>query len=174
MHLLPICPYTSDDGFSVSDYSRVDPALGGWEDVEALSSRFGVMLDAVVNHTSKSHKWFQNCLKGVTPYRDFYMECDPSLDYSSVTRPRPLPLLTKFETPDGEKWYWTTFSDDQVDVNFSSPDLLCEIINVLLTYASHGAKFIRLDAIGFAWKRLGTTCMHLPQTHAIVKLFACF
>lgn len=174
VHLLPICPYTSDDGFSVSDYTRIDPALGGWEDVEALSSNFGVMLDAVVNHTSKSHAWFQNCLKGAAPYKDYYIACDPSLDYSSVTRPRPLPLLTKFQTPAGEKWYWTTFSDDQVDVNFASPDLLCEIIDVLLSYAGRGAKFIRLDAVGFAWKQLGTSCMHLPQTHAVVKLFRHF
>ncbi|MEG0759767.1 MAG: alpha-amylase family glycosyl hydrolase, partial [Raoultibacter sp.] len=170
VHLLPIFPYTSDDGFSVADYQTVDPALGSWEDVTALGQDFGVMLDAVVNHTSQSHEWFQRCMRCETPYRDYYIACDPNADYTSVIRPRTLPLLTAFQTAEGQKHYWTTFSEDQVDVNYSSPELLREIIHVLLTYASYGARFIRLDAIGFAWKQQGTGCMSLPKTHTLVRL----
>lgn len=170
VHLLPVFPYTSDDGFSVSDYTSVCGELGDWQDVEALGNRVGVMMDAVINHTSKSHPWFQKCCAGEFPYTDYYIACDENADYSSVIRPRALPLLTKFETVSGKKWYWTTFSEDQVDLNFGCPYLLQEILEVLLLYASKGARFIRLDAIGFAWKRLGTTCMHLKETHALIKL----
>ena len=171
VHLLPCFPFTSDDGFSVSDYLSIDPALGTWEDVETLSGSFGVMLDAVVNHTSKSHPWFRRCLAGESPYRHYYIQCDPAADYSHVTRPRALPLLSEFETGQGKKLYWTTFSQDQVDVNFVSPLLLAEMLNILLTYAARGARFIRLDAIGFAWKTAGSTCINLPQAHALVKIF---
>ncbi|WP_139902975.1 sugar phosphorylase [Clostridium thermarum] len=174
VHLLPICPSTSDDGFSVSDYKTVDECLGDWEDIKALSNNYGLMIDAVVNHSSKSHAWFKACLDCVEEYKDYYIEADPDADYSMVTRPRALPLLTKFKTKEGEKFYWTTFSDDQIDLNFSNPVVLAEMIEVLLFYAQKGAKFIRLDAIGFAFKKLGTTCMHLEETHAIVKLMRLF
>lgn len=174
VHLLPIFPSTSDDGFSVSDYRKIDEIYGDWEDIEELSKDYGVMLDAVINHSSKSHPWFKACLEGDEKYREYYIEADPELDYSLVTRPRALPLLTKFITSEGEKYFWTTFSEDQIDLNFSNPKLLAEIIEVLLFYASKGAKFIRLDAIGFAFKKLGTNCMHLEETHAVVKIIRLF
>jgi sucrose phosphorylase len=174
VHLLPICPSTSDDGFSVSDYREVDENLGDWKDINELCKNYGLMLDAVVNHSSKSHLWFKSSLEGVDEYKDYYIESDPNLDYSLVTRPRALPLLTKFMTTEGEKFYWTTFSEDQIDLNFSNPKVLAEMIEVLLFYALQGAKFIRLDAIGFAFKKLGTNCMHLEETHAIVKLMRLF
>lgn len=170
IHLLPVFPYTSDDGFSVSDYGKINPALGGWKDIEGLSGRFGIMMDAVINHTSKSHRWFQKCCQGETPYVQYYIECDKDADYSDVTRPRALPLLTEFETPEGRKCFWTTFSDDQIDLNFKSPYVMKEIAEILLLYASKGARFLRLDAVGFAWKELGTACMHLKETHVLIKL----
>lgn len=170
VHLLPVFPYTSDDGFSVSDYTEITSDLGGWQEIEALGNKVGIMMDAVINHTSRSHEWFRKCCAGEFPYSEYYIECDPNADYSMVTRPRALPLLTQFETVNGRKWYWTTFSEDQIDLNFGCPYLLKEIIEVLLLYASKGARFIRLDAIGFAWKKMGTSCMHLEETHALVKL----
>lgn len=170
VHLLPLFPYTSDDGFSVSDYLAVAPDLGGWDEVEALGEKRGVMMDAVINHTSKSHVWFKKCCAGEFPYTQYYIECDPEADYSRVTRPRALPLLTPFETSRGKKWYWTTFSGDQVDLNYQCPYVLRDIMEVLFTYACRGARFIRLDAIGFVWKRPGTACMHLAETHALIQL----
>lgn len=170
VHLLPVYPYTSDDGFSVSDYMEIDAKVGNWEEIETLGGHRGVMLDAVINHTSKSHEWFRRCCAGEKPYTDYYIECDPQADYSTVTRPRALPLLTQFDTSQGKKWFWTTFSEDQIDLNYGSPYLLAEIMELLLYYASKGARFIRLDAIGFAWKKLGTTCMHLEETHALIRL----
>lgn len=171
IHLLPMFTYTSDDGFSVVDYKEINPDLGGWDDVNELSKRYGLMIDAVVNHISKSSKWFQNFLKGEEPYTEYFIECDKDADYSSVTRPRALPLLTEFDTANGKKYVWTTFSDDQIDLNFKSEKVFLEILDVLFDYAANGAKFIRLDAIGFMWKELGTTCMHLSKTHEIIKVY---
>jgi sucrose phosphorylase len=86
-----------------------------------------------------------------------------------VVRPRALPLLTTFETPSGEKKVWTTFSADQIDLNFENPEVLLEILDILLLYIERGATFIRLDAIAYLWKEIGTTCIHLPQTHRIIQ-----
>ena len=87
-----------------------------------------------------------------------------------MVRPRTLPLLTRFETPSGAKNVWTTFSTDQIDLNWRNPAVLLEIIDVLLFYVARGAEFIRLDAIAFLWKEPGTMCLHLPQTHRIIQL----
>lgn len=170
VHLLPMFPYTSDDGFSVQDFREINPELGTWEDIEALQENYDLMFDAVINHVSKSSIYFQEFLKGSEKYRNFFIAADPNADYSSVTRPRTLPLLTAFETAEGEKYVWTTFSDDQIDLNYKEPEVLLEVLDILLFYASKGARFLRFDAIGFAWKEMGTTCMHLPQTHEMIKL----
>lgn len=170
VHLLPMYPYTSDDGFSVVDYREINPELGNWENIQRLSHQYGLMFDAVINHISRSSRWFEGYLNGEEPYTEYFITCDPDADYSAVTRPRALPLLTKFMTRDGEKHLWTTFSEDQIDLNFNCPALLAEILDILVMYGRRGAKFIRLDAIGFLWKEPGTTCMHLPRTHEVVKL----
>lgn len=170
VHLLPMYPYTSDDGFSVVDYRQINPDLGSWEHIAKLSKRYGMMFDAVINHISKSSEWFQKYLACEQPYNEYFITCDPKADYSKVTRPRALPLLTRVETKEGEKYVWTTFSEDQIDLNFNNIDLLADILDILVMYGRAGAKFIRLDAIGFMWKELGTTCMHLPKTHELIKL----
>ena len=170
IHILPFCPYTSDDGFAVIDYKQISPDLGTWEDIRNLASHYDLMFDAVVNHISSKSEWFLEYLSGNPKYQHYFIEADPALDYSMVTRPRALPLLTKVETAQGVKHVWTTFSADQVDLNFQDPDLFIEMMDVLLMYATNGARFIRLDAIGFAWKKLGTSCMHLKETHELVKL----
>ncbi len=170
VHILPFFPYTSDDGFSITDYSEVNPDLGDWDDVAAIAKDHFLMVDSVANHVSRESRWFQGYLQGDEEYRDFFIEGDPALDYSSVTRPRTSPLLTPFRTKDGEKYIWTTFSDDQIDLNYRNPEVLVRVMGSILDYVSHGARFIRLDAIGFIWKEMGTTCMHLRETHAIIKL----
>jgi len=170
VHLLPFFPWTSDDGFSVVDYRAVDPAVGDWRDVAALARRFELMFDAVINHASAESAWFRGFLAGEAPYDGYFIRCDPTADYTSVVRPRALPLLTEVETAEGSAHVWTTFSADQVDLNYENPALLLEILDILLDYCAKGARFIRLDAIGFLWKRLGTSCMHLPETHALVQV----
>ena len=170
MHILPFFPWSSDDGFSVMDYRSVDPSLGNWQDVEQIGDSFRLMVDGVINHVSVQGDWFQAFLKDELPYRNYFLTMDEKADLSRVVRPRALPLLTDFITTAGKRHVWTTFSADQADLDYHNPGVLLEIIDILLMYAEHGAQFIRLDAIAYLWKEIGTTCIHLPQTHAIVRL----
>ncbi len=170
VHILPFFPYSSDDGFSVIDYREIDPNIGTWKDVAELSKNFRLMFDAVVNHISSESAAFQGFLKGEAEFQNFFSVVEPGTDLSGVFRPRATPLLTPFETVTGEKLLWTTFSADQIDLNFANPDVLFEVIEILLFYAAHGAEFIRLDAITYVWKEIGTSCINLPRTHRIVQI----
>jgi sucrose phosphorylase len=171
VHILPFFPYSSDDGFSVIDYKEVNPDFGDWSDVEDIREKFSLMFDAVINHISAESSWFEKYKKQQGKYQDYFIEADPELDYSDVTRPRAKPLLTEVETDQGKKHVWTTFSPDQIDLNFESTELMLEIIDVLLFYAAQGAEIIRLDAIAYLWKEIGTSCIHLPETHKVIQLF---
>ena len=171
IHILPFYPYSSDDGFSVIDYRRVNPEFGSWDHVSQLSRKFCLMFDAVINHASVEHEWFQGILRDDPRFRHYFVVVDGKPDLSQVVRPRALPLLTTFDTPSGPKQVWTTFSADQVDLNFQNPDVLLEIIDTLLFYVAQGAQLIRLDAIAYLWKEIGTSCIHLPQTHRVIRLF---
>jgi glucosylglycerate phosphorylase len=170
VHILPFYPWSSDDGFSVKDYRAIDPDLGDWNDVEELGKSFRLMFDGVINHASAQGEWFQKFLRDERPYRDYFVTVEGSPDLSNVVRPRALPLLTEYETPSGKRKVWTTFSADQVDLDFRNPDVLLEIFDIILMYAERGAQFIRLDAIAYLWKQIGTTCIHLPQTHKVIQL----
>lgn len=170
LHILPFYPYSSDDGFSVIDYEAVDPALGNWDDVQRLGRDYRLMVDGVFNHISAQSEWFAAFRRGEPPYDGFFVTADPSLDYSLVTRPRTLPLLTPVETASGLQYVWTTFSDDQIDLNFANPAVLIEVARILLEYVGYGASLVRLDAIAFLWKQVGTTCIHLPETHTVIKI----
>jgi len=170
VHILPFFPYSSDDGFSVIDYVRVDPNLGAWDDVERMGRSFRLMFDAVINHISAHSDWFQRFQQGDAAFADYFIVIEPGTDLSMVTRPRALPLLTPVDTPSGEKLVWTTFSADQIDLNFANPAVLLAIIDVLLLYVEKGADIVRLDAIAYLWKETGTPCIHLPQAHRVVQL----
>lgn len=171
IHLLPFYPYSSDDGFSVIDFFSVDQTLGNWEDVTICRNDFDLMFDFVLNHVSAQSDWFGDYLKDESGSENLAISMDPSVDLSAVTRPRALPLLTPFEKVSGEKVHvWTTFSADQIDLNYKSIDVLCRMIRVLLFYVDKGASLIRMDAVAYLWKEIGTNCIHLPQTHAVVKL----
>lgn len=171
IHFLPFCPYSSDDGFSVIDYQELAAGLGTWEDLERISKKYTLMYDFVCNHVSAESTWFQECLKGNDIYRKYFIEVEPDTDLTEVTRPRTTPLLTEFETAQGKKSFWTTFSADQIDLNYANPEVFYAAIDVLLTYLEKGASWIRLDAVGFLWKEIGTTCMHHRLTHEAVKVF---
>lgn len=170
LHVLPFYPYSSDDGFSVTDYRAVNAELGDWNDVEALGEHFDLMVDLVLNHVSRKSAWFRSYREGDAPYRDYFIEADPGADLAAVVRPRSLPLLSEVRKADGTAWVWTTFSDDQIDLNFANPDVLFDMLDILYYYIARGARIIRLDAIAYLWKRPGTSCIHLPETHEVVKL----
>jgi sucrose phosphorylase len=187
LHILPFHPYSSDDGFSVIDYRKVDSRFGSWEDLEALQKlpvdragtktspvrKLRLAFDFVVNHGSVQSPWFLGFLADDEPYRSWYITRPGDCDVSSVTRPRTHPLLTAFTVKGRPEpvYVWTTFSTDQVDYDFSNPEVLLEFVKILLEYAGRGAGIVRLDAIAYLWKEDGTPCLHHPKTHAVVKLF---
>ncbi len=170
IHLLPFYPWSSDDGFSEEDFFAAEPSYGTWKDNALLSSDFDLMLDGVFDHVSAQGKWFQRFLGDDPRYRDFFISVAGSSDRSQVVRPRALPLLTEFSAADGLKRVWTTFSADQVDLNFANPQVLLAALEVLLFYVAKGARFIRLDAIKCLWREIGTSCLHLQQTHQVIQL----
>ncbi|MGH8906496.1 MAG: sugar phosphorylase [Egibacteraceae bacterium] len=171
VHLLPFHPSSSDDGFSVMDYRLVDPAVGGWPDVRAIADDFRLMVDGVFNHVSARGRWFKEWLAGHPSRCDFFHVVDPATDLSAVTRPRTSSPLTPVETPNGLRHLWTTFSADQIDLNYANPRVLIESVRTLLDFVRCGAGMVRLDAVAFLWKQIGTSCVHLPRTHAIIRLW---
>lgn len=170
IHILPFFPFSSDDGFSVIDYRMVREDLGGWFHIRELGRKYRIMADLVINHVSRESSWFKDYQKDIAPASDYFIEIDPDTKLSQVTRPRSHPLLTEISKGGKTRHVWTTFSDDQVDVDFSNPDVLFEYLDLILYYLSQGISVIRLDAIAYLWKQPGTSCIHLPQTHEIVRL----
>ena len=170
VHILPFFPYSSDDGFSVIDYRQVNTQLGDWNHINALSADYKLMFDLVINHTSRENLWFYDFVEKRYPACEFFIEMSPDEDLSAVVRPRSSPLLSAVNTHRGTKYLWATFSEDQIDLDFSNPQVLQEFIDILFYYLANGARYIRLDAIAFLWKEVGTSCIHLPQTHEIVML----
>ena len=172
VHLLPFFPWSSDDGFSVIDYHQVDPQCGDWQDIARLHQETRLMFDFVCNHMSSQSAWFRHFLAQDPGWDDFCISMPPTTDLSAVTRPRTSPLLTPFKMADGDtRFIWTTFSADQIDLNFANPEVLLRMVNVLLDYLIRGADYVRLDAVGYMWKTPGTRCIHLEKTHQLVKLF---
>jgi sucrose phosphorylase len=170
VHLLPFFPYSSDDGFSVMDYTTVNPASGRWQHISNIAKDFKVMGDLVINHCSSRSMWFENYKAGVDPGASFFYEADPNADLSAVVRPRTSPLLREVQTKNGEKHVWCTFSHDQVDLNFENPDVLLEFLRIIRLYLEKGIRWFRLDAVAFLWKIPGTPSINLPQTHEMIRL----
>ena len=170
VHILPFFPSTGDDGFSVMDYRAVDPRLGSWDDLTNMSASLKIMADVILNHGSRSSAWFRQFVDGETPGNGYFLSVDEGFDISNVIRPREHALLQPVTTAEGERQVWCTFSEDQVDFDFSNPLLLEEFIGIILDFIDHGIRILRLDAVGFLWKETGTTCLNLRQTHAIIQL----
>ncbi|MFP6886831.1 MAG: alpha-amylase family glycosyl hydrolase [Opitutales bacterium] len=174
VHLLPFFPWSSDDGFSVIDYRQVDERYGNWEDVRRFSREFDLMFDLVLNHCSAQSAWFLDYVSGIEPARNYILEGTPDTDLSTVVRPRSSPPLMSTSTRTGERHVWTTFSPDQIDLDWRSPDLLFEFLDFIMLYLTKGCRILRLDAVAFLWKEAGTNCLHLPETHEVVKLIRNF
>ncbi len=172
VHFLPFYPSSSDGGFSVKDYRALDEEFGTWDDLEDLrqEAQVGLMFDLVLNHCSRESAWFKTFTQGIAPEKNYFLVDDPNKDWSKVVRPRVSPLFHETETADGVKSVWTTFSRDQVDLNWKEPDVLFEFVDILLGYISRGARIVRLDAVAFLWKVEGETCIHHEMTHEVVKL----
>ena len=170
VHILPFFPYTSDDGFAVSDFRSVNSQLGDWPDINRIAGEFTLMSDLVLNHVSSQGGWFNAYLQGQPPYDRFFFEASPDDDLSQVVRPRTTPLLQKVETANGPRHVWCTFSHDQIDLDFRNPEVLLEFLRIIRLHVDNGVQIVRLDAVAFLWKEVGTPSIHLPQTHAIIQL----
>ncbi|WP_158968984.1 sugar phosphorylase [Paraglaciecola sp. L3A3] len=170
VHILPFFPYSSDDGFSVIDYSTVNESLGDWDDIEGITKDYRLMSDVVINHCSSRSAWFSNFIKGEGQGHDFFYTASPDKDVSQVVRPRTSDLLRLTETSKGEKHVWCTFSHDQVDFDFTNPNVLDTFVSIIRQYLDTGIRLFRLDAVAFLWKKLGTSCINLEQTHEVVRL----
>ena len=170
IHILPFFPYSSDDGFSVIDYSVVNQSHGDWNQIEAIGENFKLMGDVVLNHCSARSLWFENFKEGRNPGKDFFITVKPDAALNEVVRPRTTDLLRPTRTTFGEVLVWCTFSHDQVDLNFKNPEVLIEFLKIISRYLENSISWFRLDAVGFLWKELGTSCINLPKTHLIIKL----
>ncbi len=170
VHVLPFFPYSSDDGFAVIDYFSVDKSAGSWKDVRAIADRYRLMADLVINHASSQSQWFRNFIARKDPGKDYFKEASPEDDLSQVVRPRSTPLRNKVHTADGERWVWCTFGPDQIDFDFSNPEVLLRFVEIIHHYLANGIRVLRLDAVAFLWKEPGTSSLHDQRTHEIVKL----
>lgn len=171
VHILPFFPSSSDKGFAVMDYYTVYHRFGQWSDILNISRDYGVMADVVINHGSSKGLWFKNFIRGKGKGHNYFLNFDEKFDTSKVTRPRTSELLNPIETSDGKKYVWSTFSSDQVDYNFSKPEVLYEFVLIIIFYLSKGISVFRFDAVAFIWKKIGTSCINLEKTHEIVRLF---
>ncbi len=170
VHLLPYFPFTSDDGFAVSSYREVRGDLGGWPDVTRIAERFDLMTDLVLNHCSREHPLARRLWAGDATAEPWFHVMEPDFDASAVTRPRATPLMTPLPNDPHGRGVWTTFGEDQFDFNYRNPEVLLDVLDVVAQYVATGTRLLRLDAVAYVWKEPGTSCIHLPQTHRVVRL----
>ena len=170
LHVLPFYPSSSDGGFSVTDHKNVNKDLGTWNDIRSLSNHASIMADLILNHSSIKGLWFNSFIKEKEDYKNFFFTIGDDFDFSKVIRPRDHNLIQIYNYKKKKKNLWCTFSHDQIDLNFKDPVVLIEFIEIILLLLSKGITTFRLDAVAFIWKKHGTSCVNLPETHEIVKL----
>ncbi len=187
VHFMPCLkprPGDSDGGYSVMDYRAINPAYGTMADFEAVTAALhergiSVCVDLVLNHTAKEHAWAKAARKGEAKYQDYYLMFDnpavPQRYEETLVEVFPDNAPGNFTFyPDMGKWVWTTFNEHQWDLNWANPSVFLEIVNVMLFLANKGADVLRLDAVAFMWKRMGTRCQSEPEVHmALQALRAC-
>ena len=187
VHLMPCLeprPGDSDGGYSVMDYRKINPAFGSMDDFVTLATALrargiSLCIDLVLNHTAKEHDWAQRCAKGQAPFTDYYLTFDspdlPNRYEQSLVEVFPDNAPGNFtHYPEIGKWVWTTFNEHQWDLNWANPQVFLEIVQLMLHLAAKGVDVLRLDAVAFMWKRIGTRCQSEPEVHMILQaLRAC-
>lgn len=187
VHLMPCLkprPGDSDGGYSVMDYRQINPTFGTMEDFEAVSAALrargmSLCVDLVLNHTAKEHAWAKKAAKGDAKYQDYYLMFEtpdmPTLYEQTLVEVFPDNAPGNFtHYPEIGKWVWTTFNEHQWDLNWANPAVFLEIVEVMLFLANKGVDVLRLDAVAFMWKRLGTRCQSEAEVHMILQaLRAC-
>ena len=170
IHFLPFYPSSSDSGFAVKDHYQVDKKLGDWSDISRLSKNTNIMADVVINHASSKGLWFKNFLTNKSPGKEYFLTVNKKFDISKVVRPRENRLLKKISIFKKNNLIWRTFSDDQIDLNFRNPKVLLRFVKIMINLVNHGVTIFRLDAIAYLWKKSGSKCVNLKETHEIIKL----
>ena len=170
IHFLPFYPSSSDSGFAVKDHYKIERRIGSWSDIKKISKSSHVMADIVINHSSARGLWFKNFLKKKRPGKDYFLTVNSKFNTSKVVRPRDHKLLKKIDIFGKSDFLWRTFSADQIDLDFKNPSVLLRFIKIMVHLVSNGVTIFRLDAIAYLWKKNGTNCINLKQTHEIVKL----
>ena len=170
IHFLPFYPSSSDSGFAVKDHYQVDKKLGNWSDIYLQSKKTNIMADIVINHASSKGLWFKNFLRNKSPGKEYFLTVSKKFDISKVVRPRENKLLKKITIFKKNNFIWRTFSDDQIDLNFKNPKVLLRFIKIMINLLNHGVTIFRLDAIAYLWKKSGSKCVNLKETHEIIKL----
>jgi amylosucrase len=182
VHFMPCLnprPGDSDGGYSVMDYRSIDPKVGTMTDFEHVASELrkhgmDVCIDLVLNHTAKEHAWAEKAKRGDKAFQDYYWmfdsdEIPKAYDETLVEIfPDTAPGSFTFY-PEFKKWVWTTFNEHQWDLNWTNPQVFLEIVDIMLTLANKGATCLRLDAVAFMWKRMGTNCQNQPEVHDILQ-----
>ena len=171
IHILPFFPYSSDDGFAVKDFKTVNSEHGDWDDFKKISFGFKTMIDLVINHCSSENELFKDFLNGISFVSDFFIVSNEKFKESEkIVRPRSSDISKEINLNGKTKYVWCTFSHDQVDFNFKNPNVLIYFIEIMKFYLDKNIKALRLDAVAFIWKQLGSSCINLPQTHDIIRL----
>ena len=170
IHFLPFYPSSSDSGFAVKDHYKIEKRIGSWSDIKKISKSSHVMADIVINHSSARGLWFKNFLKKKRPGKDYFLTVNSKFNTSKVVRPRDHKLLKKIDIFGKSDFLWRTFSADQIDLDFKNPSVLLRFIKIMVHLVNNGVTIFRLDAIAYLWKKNGTNCINLKQTHEIVKL----
>ena len=171
VHILPFFPFSSDDGFAVEDYKKIKKEHGSWNDLKKITKSFKIMVDLVINHCSSRNRLFKNFLQNKNPGKDFFISSQKKFPTSKkIVRPRSSDLSKKVLINGKDNYVWCTFGHDQVDFNFKNPSVLIYFFEIIKFYLDQNIKALRLDAVAFLWKELGTRCINLPQTHNIIRL----
>ncbi|HEX9859423.1 MAG TPA: alpha-amylase family protein [Paracoccaceae bacterium] len=187
VHFMPCLkprPGDSDGGYSVMDYRAINPAYGTMAEFEATATALrqrgiSLCIDLVLNHTAKEHAWAEAARKGDPKYQDYYLMFDddslPKRFEETLVEVFPEHAPGSFtHYPEIGKWVWTTFNEHQWDLNWANPQVFLEITDIMLGLANKGVDVMRLDAVAFMWKRLGTRCQSEPEVHMILQaLRAC-
>lgn len=186
LHLMPLYDAPagdSDGGYAVSDYRKVNPTLGTTADLEKfadalLKEGINLVLDFVFNHTSDEHRWAKAALEGKKQYQNYYYVYDDRTipDQYETTLREIFPQVRRGSFTFNEqmqKWVWTTFNSFQWDLNYSNPEVFNAITSEMLFLANIGSAALRLDALAFIWKEMGTNCENQDKAHVLIQAFNC-
>lgn len=183
VHIMPVlqCPTgSSDGGYAVSNYRQIDDRIGDLDDLREVAGEFKkreilLVMDVVVNHTSVEHAWAQKARQGDEKYQDYYHIFDtrevPDMFEQSMPEIFPETDPGNFTWDESmQKWVMTVFHHYQWDLNYRNPSVFIEMLDIILFWANQGVDIVRLDAVAFLWKKMGTTCQNEREAHLILQL----